>query len=55
MVAEAADDVTKMLIRNNAPAVVIDVVVLIPDIAFSFALALFFSSWIFLSETYIRA
>ena len=49
-------DVTKMLARNNAPtAVVDDVVVLIPDIAFSFAFSLFSYSWIFLSETYLRA
>jgi hypothetical protein len=38
-----------MLARNEAPAVVVDVVVLIPDIAFSFAFSLFSYSWIFLS------
>lgn len=37
----AIDDVTKMLVRNDAPAVVVDVVVLIPDIAFFFAFLLF--------------
>jgi hypothetical protein len=30
-----------MLVQNDAPAAVVDVVVLIPDIAFSFAFSLF--------------
>ncbi len=43
------DDVTKMLARNDAAAAAVDVVVLIPDIAFSFAFSLFSYSWIFFS------